>query len=358
MRNALPNGANARGALFALVAFAVYSAHDVVVKTLGESYSPLQIVFFANLFGFPIVTVMLMRDPVDGNLRPRHPWWTLARTAATVTSTSLVFYAFSTLPMAQTYALIFAAPLLITILAIPILGETVGWRRSAAVAVGLLGVLVVLRPGDTELAAGHAAALFAAVCSAVAAVIVRKIGSDERSAVLLLYPMMANFLLMGCALPFVYRPLPAIDVGGLALMALLGFCGGLLHIAAYRAGNAVVVAPMQYSQILWAVFYGYLFFGEVPERATALGAAIIIGSGVYVVFREDRGDVSRTRPVLRTASRFIPGTYPRAGTLRKLFRPRADGRPARTAEASSAPAATEPRLPLASPNRRGSAPSR
>ena len=208
----MPVSSNARGAIYALVAFGIYSTHDAVVKTLGESYSPAQIVFFANLFGFPIVTLMLMRDPVDGNLRPRHPWWTLLRTASAVTSTTLVFYAFSVLPMAQTYALNFAAPLLITILAIPILGERVGIRRQIAVLVGLAGVMVVLRPGSTHLEAGHVAALTAAVFSAIAAVVVRKIGHEERSAVLLLYPMVANFLIMGAALPFVYRPMPAVHL--------------------------------------------------------------------------------------------------------------------------------------------------
>ena len=310
---------NSKGALFALLAFAIYSTHDVVVKALGGSYSPIQIVFFANLFGFPIVTLMLMRDPVDGNLRPRHPWWTLLRTASAVLSTALVFYAFSVLPMAQTYALIFAAPLLITILAIPILGETVGWRRSAAVGVGLIGVMVVLRPGATDLTAGHISALAAAVFSAIAAVVVRKIGHEERSAVLLLYPMVANFLVMGCMLPFVYRPMPAVDVGGVMLMALLGFLGALFHISAYRAGDAVVVAPMQYSQILWAVLYGAVFFGERPDWGTGIGAAIIILSGVYVVLREDRGGVSQ-RPVLHTQSRFVTGTYPRIISVLRLFR--------------------------------------
>jgi S-adenosylmethionine uptake transporter len=315
---------NARGAALALLAFSVYSTHDVVVKLLGGSYSPLQIVFFANLFGFPVVTVMLMRDPTDGNLRPKHPWWTLARTLAALLSTTLVFYAFSQLPMAQTYALIFAAPLLITVLAVPILGETVGWRRSLAVVVGLVGVLVVLRPGATDLTAGHVAALCAAVCSAVGAVIMRKIGQDERSAVMLLYPMMANFLVMACLMPFVYRPMAAIDLGGLGLMAVLGFGGGLCIIAAYRIGRAVVVAPMQYSQILWAVIYGYVFFGEVPDRATAAGAVIIILSGIYIVFREERTDPS-SRPVLRTRSRFVSGTYPRISTFRRLLGKRTAG---------------------------------
>src|SRR3954447_19806571 len=121
------NPSNARAATFALTAFGIYSTHDVVVKFLGGVYSPFQIIFFSTLFGFPIVTIMLMRDTTDGNLRPRHPWWTALRTGAAVLSTALVFYAFSTLPLAQTYAIIFAAPLLITILSVPILGETVGW---------------------------------------------------------------------------------------------------------------------------------------------------------------------------------------------------------------------------------------
>ena len=332
--------ANSRGAIFALLAFAVYSTHDVVVKLLGGVYSPIQIVFFANLFGFPIVTLMLMRDRSDGNLRPRHPYWTALRTAATVVSTTCVFYAFSVLPMAQTYALIFAAPLLITILAIPILGETVGWRRMAAVFVGLLGVLVVLRPGSTDLTAGHAAALVAAVCSATAAVIVRKIGRDERSAVLLLYPMVANFVIMGCLLAFVYRPMPAIHIGGLATMALLGFCGGLLQIAAYRSGSAVVVAPMQYSQILWAVLYGALIFGETPTLSTGIGAAIIIASGIYVVFREDRTDTRTQRPVLRTQTRYVMGTLPRLSAIRRLWR--RDGAPAARPRASAPRKAVAP----------------
>ncbi len=312
--------ANAVGAMYALTAFGIYSTHDVVVKFLGATYSPFQIVFFSTLFGFPIVAVMLMRDREDGNLRPVHPWWTALRTLASVVTTSSAFYAFSVLPLAQTYAIIFAAPLLITILAIPMLGETVGWRRSLAVTVGLVGVLVVLRPGSTALSAGHLAALAAAVFSAIAAVIVRKIGNDERSAVLLLYPMMANFLIMGLAMPFVYQPMSPTHLGGFALIAVLGFGGALCHIAAYRAGSAVVVAPMQYSQILWAVVYGVIFFSETPDLHTAIGAAIIIASGVYVVFREERPNVSRNRPVLATTTRSVAGIYPRISTLFRFLR--------------------------------------
>lgn len=318
---------SARGALFALLAFAIYSAHDVIVKWLGESYSALQIIFFSTLFGFPVITVMLMRDRTDGNLRPRHPWLVLLRTAATVISTALAFYAFSTLPMAQTYAIIFASPLLITLLAIPVLGERVGWRRSLAVGVGLLGVMVVLRPGSTTFEAGHLAALAAAVCSAGAAVIVRKIGAEERSAVLLLYPMMANFLVMGVAMPFVYVPMPLLHLAGTAMIAVMAFIAALVHIHAYRAASASVVAPMQYSQILWAVLFGALFFGETPDWNTAIGAAIIIASGIYVVFREERLPATSARPVLGTRTRYVMGTMPRISALIRMIRkgPATDG---------------------------------
>lgn len=314
---------NGRGALFSLSAFAVYSTHDVVVKFLGHSFSPFQIIFFSVLFGFPIVTVMLMRDRTDGNLRPRHPWWSGIRVVAAMITGACVFYAFSTLPMAQVYAIIFAAPLLITILAIPILGEKVGWRRGVAVLVGLVGVLVVLQPGQTDLTIGHLAALIAAISSALASVIVRKIGNEERSAVLLLYPMVANFIVMGAILPFVYQPVHVDHLGGFALMAFLAFCGSLLQIQAYRSGNAVVVAPMQYSQIIWAAVFGALFFSEYPDRNTVLGAAIIIASGIYIVFREDSSTASENTPVLGTRSRATTGGIsPRVSTMQRFFRKR------------------------------------
>lgn len=304
-----------RGALLALVAFGIFATHDVIVKTLGADYSPFQIVFFSVLLGFPLVTIMLMRDATDGNLRPRHPWWTALRTGASVVTGVSAFYAFSALPLAQTYAILFAAPLLITVLAIPVLGERVGPRRWGAVIVGLAGVLIVLRPGGTDLGLGHAAALVAAVGSATASIIVRKIGHEERSVVLLLYPMMANFVVMAMLMPFVYRPMPVEHLGGLALMAAMGFVAMLLVILAYRNAEAAVVAPMQYSQILWATLYGFVFFGEVVDGATVLGAGVIIGSGLYILFREGQKNVSENRPVQLTKGRPDTGTTPRASVV-------------------------------------------
>lgn len=307
------------GPLLALSAFALFSAHDVIVKTLGGSYSPVQIVFFSVLLGLPLAMILLMRDPTDGNLLPRRPGWTALRTIAAVVTGVTVFYAFSVLPLAQTYAILFATPLLITVLSVPLLGERVGLHRGAAVLVGLVGVLIVLRPGQGEgLNAGHLAALVGAFTSAFASIIVRKIGAEERNVVLLLYPMMANLLLMGAVLPFVYQPMPLGDFGALALMAALALVASLCVIAAYKRAPAFQIAPMQYSQIIWAVIFGALFFGERVDLFTIAGAGVIIASGIYIVMREDRANVSDNQPVLATRTRTDTGTFPRASHLGRL----------------------------------------
>jgi len=304
-----------KGALLALLSFGIFATHDVVVKFLGSDYSPVQIIFFSVLFGFPLVTVMLMNDKSDGNLRPRHPWWTAIRTGSALVTGVSAFYAFSTLPLAQTYAILFAAPLLITLLAIPILGEKVGIRRGIAIVVGLCGVMIVLRPGTAELGLGHLAALAAAVFSSLASVIVRKIGHEERSAVLLLYPMVANFVVMGFALPFVYVPMPLEHVGLIGIIALFGFVAMLFIIAAYRTAEAVIVAPMQYSQMIWATLFGALLFDETPDRYTLIGAGVIIASGIYIVLREGTANVSKNSPVLESRSRPETGTMPRISLM-------------------------------------------
>ncbi|EPX77501.1 DMT family transporter [Litoreibacter arenae] len=301
---------NAKGALLALAAFGIFSTHDIVIKVLGGTYSPIQIVFFSVILSFPLATLWLLRDQTEGTLIPRHPYWMIARTVAAVITGVSAFYAFSVLPLAQVYAIIFASPLLITILAIPILGEEVRLRRWIAVLVGLCGVLVVLRPGQTDLGLGHLAALACAVGGAFASVIVRKIGREERTVVIMLYPMMANFLVMGALLPTVYVPMPIEDLGLIAIVAVFAWTAGRFLIGAYNSGEAVIVAPMQYSQILWATLYGALFFNEFPDWGTLAGSGIIIASGMYIVFRESRLSTSGT-PVLRTRSRPDVGTSPR-----------------------------------------------
>jgi len=311
---------NLKAVSLAILAFGLFATHDVVVKLLGGSYSPVQIIFFSVLLSFPLATLMLMRDPVSGHLRPIHPWWTALRTGAAVITGFSAFYAFSVLPLAQVYAVLFASPLLITVITIPILNEKVGIHRWIAVLAGFVGVLIVLRPGSSPIEFGHLAALVAATGGATASVVIRKIGKEERSVVLMLYPMIANFAVMGFMLPFVYRPMPVEHLGLLGVVSLLAFAAGLCMIGAFRMGTAAVVAPMQYSQLIWAAAYGFLFFGERVDTFTWAGASVVIASGLYIVVRESIGGTSRHTPVLQTRTRYESGTVPRVGHF--LRRPR------------------------------------
>ena len=293
-----PRSTTLQGMLLGLLAFAVYATHDAAIKQLGASYSPFQIVFFVVLFSFPVVTLMLVTDPTEANLRPRTPFWTSVRTVAVVVGGLCAFYAFSVLPMAEVYAIFFAAPLLITVLSVPILGEVVRAHRWAAVCVGLVGVLVVLRPGMIAFELGHIAALVSAFSTALTAVVMRKIGAQERREVLLLHPMLANFAIMLFVLPFIYVPMPLADLGLVLGVAVFAVIAMTLMIRAYTLAEAALVAPMQYSQIIWAALFGWLFFDETSDLITFVGAGIIIASGAYIVVRETGAAKSLNKPVL------------------------------------------------------------
>ncbi|MEQ6249347.1 DMT family transporter [Sulfitobacter sp. HNIBRBA3233] len=304
-----------RGLALGLGAFAVYATHDVAIKTLGGVYAPFQIMFFVVLFSFPFVSLMLLRSDVQDNLRPRMPLWTAVRTATVVLGGICAFYAFSVLPLTETYAILFTTPLMITLLSIPMLGEKVRLHRWIAVLMGLAGVLVVLRPGTAEMGPGHLAGLVAAFSSALSGVVMRKIGAVERREVLLLYPLLANFGIMLIILPFVYVPMPLRDLGLVLLIAVLAVLAMSLMIRAYSLADAAIVAPMQYSQIIWAALFGWMFFGETSGMTTFIGAGIIIASGVYIVLRETTGG-SQHQPVLKTMHRRPEmGGAPRVGLV-------------------------------------------
>lgn len=305
---------NGRAALFALVAFGLFASHDAIIKQLGGTYSPFQIVFFSVLFTFPLATFFLMGDRTSATLLPRNPLWVALRSASAVVTSVCAFFAFSNLPLAQVYAILFATPILITLLSIPLLGETVRLHRWLAIIGGMIGVMITLRPGSVDLELGHMAALAAACFGALSAIIVRKISGGERALVLILYPLAANFLLMGLVMPFWYQPVPLGDLALSALAATLSFGGMLFTILAYRIGSASVVAPMQYSQIVWATGYGALFFGEMLDLYTSVGAGIVILSGLYIVVRENSRGASSLSPVLHTRPRMDTGSVVNAST--------------------------------------------
>lgn len=297
---------------YAFAGFAIFATHDAVIKSLGMSYSVFQIIFFAMLFAFVPMAVVMLADRQVDNFHPRHPWLILLRATTSVIAMASAFYAFTVLPLAEVYALLFATPLVITALSALLLGESVRAQRWAAVLVGLIGVIVVLRPGLTVITSGHIAALTAAFMSALGSIIMRKIGGKERTAVMILYPMLSSILFMGAALPMVYVPMKLVDLGMAASVGLMSVLAQFGLIAAYRAAPAAVVAPTQYSQILWATLFGALFFSEFPDIWVGVGASIVIASGVFIVWRESRPQVSERNPILRNPNmRYDAGVSPK-----------------------------------------------
>lgn len=275
-----------RGLLLSLLGFALYSTHDVLVKHLGGFYSPFQILFFAVLFSFPLVTLYVLRNPRTGSLWPHYPFLMFVRVLSVSVTGFCAFYAFSALALAQTYALLFLTPILITALSVPVLGEQVGLHRWAAVLVGFIGVILVLQPNSSELNNGHLAGVCAVLGSAVNSLVTRKIGQREKTEVMLIYPLVGNFFIMGCILPFVYVPMPIGHLAEITLVSLLGLIAMFCIVIALRKADAGVVAPMQYSQIIWAGIFGTVFFDQQLTWGLVSGAALIVASGLYIVRRE------------------------------------------------------------------------
>ena len=290
------------GVLFALLGFVIFSSHDALIKVLGGNYAVFQIVFFSVLFSFVPMTLIMATDRREASFVPHKPWYLLLRTATVIIGMICGFYAFTVLTLAEAYSLLFASPLLITALSVPFLGEKVGKRRWAAVVLGLIGVIIVLRPGLQPLSLGHIAGLTAAVANSIGAIVVRKVGREERSQTLILFPMVAVLLIMALVMPSTYKPMPLLDLGVLAMMGLLLIGGQMMVLNAYRNAPAALIAPMQYSQIIWAALFGFIFFSEIPDLWVATGSVLIISSGVFVVWRESSGSNSTRTPVTRTRS--------------------------------------------------------
>lgn len=284
----MPLSSNLQGALIGLAAMALFACSDIVIKFLGSGYSPFQIIFFAGLMTFPLIAGLTLADPVRANLRPNQPKLMALRCVIVLINGILGTYAFATLPLAQCYAIVFTMPIFITLLSVPVLGDRIDVVRGSAVVAGLVGVIVALDPGRGALQWGHAAALGGALFGAGNYVIIRKTGTSERTVALILYPLILQMIVAAAVLPLVYQPMPLRDLGLCALMAATSFAGYLLIIAAYRHAPGIVVAPMQYSQIIWAAIFGAVLFGEHMTGRAMLGTAVIILAGIVIVARQDR----------------------------------------------------------------------
>jgi S-adenosylmethionine uptake transporter len=251
------------------------------------------VLFCAGAFALPMVLCQVLVAAGPRSLRPALPGLMALRSGIALLNGVLGAYAFATLPLAEAYAVFFTMPILIALLGVPILGERMDGVRAAAILVGLAGVIVALRPGQVPLEIGHAAALGGAFLGALNYVVLRRTGAVERPAVQLFWPMAVQLLSVALAMPFVWQPMPVHDLALCLLMAVELVVGGMLIVWAYRTAPVITVAPMQYSQIAWAVVLGAIWFGEVPDGPTLLGIAVIVIAGLVILlhrpFAENRG---------------------------------------------------------------------
>lgn len=286
---ALAPASPATGILLALAAFALFTVMDVAIKLLGGRYHVLQVLFANSAFGLLAVLGIAAARGGWARLRTSQLRLHLARWSLSIVGAAALFWCYPRLPLADIYAVLFAAPLLITALSVPLLGERVGWRRWTAVAVGFAGVLVILDPGRGAVGGVAAVALLGAVFHALNMILVRKLGARPEPVELL--GVIGNGLTVlatGVAMPWLWRAPSLPDLGLAALAGTIAGSGFLLLALAFRAAPAAVIAPFQYSQMLYGIVAGLLVFGDRPEPRTLLGAAIVAASGLYVFRREAR----------------------------------------------------------------------
>lgn len=305
------------GPLSALIAVFFFAINDAAIKFLSGDYALHQIVLIRSLVGLAILLVVIV--PFQGGLsalRTQRLGMHLLRGCCVVFANTTFFLGLAVLPLADAMAVFFVAPLLITAFGALLLGETIGPRRQAAVGVGMLGVLVMIRPGADGFNLALLLPLVAAVAYALLHVLTRKIGNTE-SAVTMSIFIQITFILVsstvglllghgrwadsgGEMLQFLLRPWHMPALGDWPVLILIGTSiafGGFFISQAYRLSEASLLAPLEYAAMPMAVVFGVVLFDEWPSATTWVGITLIIGSGLFVFWREARspnpGEVQR-----------------------------------------------------------------
>jgi drug/metabolite transporter (DMT)-like permease len=270
-----------------LVAVAVFALMDAGLKTLSAHYPPFQVAALRGSASLPLVLAWaLLTTGVVPLLRVRWPLHLLRGVLGIAMMASFV-YALHRLPLSTAYSIFFVAPLLLTALSVPLLHERVGPRRWAAIVVGLVGVVVLLRPGGADmLSLAALAVLLAALMYAVSAITVRVLARSDSSQAMVVWMMAMMAVGAGLlALPD-WVPLRGEDAWTIAGVGVAGAVGQYAITEAFRLGEASLLAPLEYTALVWGVLLDATLWGVVPDGVTWIGAAIIVTSGLYLLRRE------------------------------------------------------------------------
>ena len=285
-----------KGIALKLVAVTLFIVMSALIKAASDTVPPGQAVFFRSFFAIPVILAWLaLRGEMSTGLRVESRMGHFWRGFVGTTAMGLMFAGLGLLPLPEVTALGYAAPLLVVVFAAMFLDEKVGVFRLGAVALGLVGVLVVLTPRLTTLggptvetaqAVGAVLVLLGAVCAALAQIYIRKLVQTEQTSAIVFYFSLTSTLLSLLTLPFGWVIPGGTETVYLVLAGLIGGLAQIFLTSAYRFADASVIAPFDYASMLFAIAIGYVIFDEVPTAQMLIGAALIVLAGIIIIVRE------------------------------------------------------------------------
>jgi len=294
-----------KGILFLMGGLAVFSFQDVFMKLLSGAYSVHEMLLVRGLAGLGFLALIVRAESGWRGFRPVKPVALIGRGVLGFASYTCYYLAIASLSLADSVSIFYAGTLFITALAVPILGEKVGWRRWLALLVGFSGVVVVMQPGSDGVSVAMLFALASALLYAFSVLVARKTRASIPGATMAFWSMVVftvgaivSGLVLGggeyagssdASLDFLTRAWTVPSWHDLARMAICGPIAAISFyclVQAYRLAPASVVTPFEYSSLPFAVFFGFVLWGDLPDSSTWIGVALIIGAGIYIVHRE------------------------------------------------------------------------
>lgn len=294
---ALPD--NVRGALWVIASCLLFGTMAAIVKALGSRLDSFQLAFLRAFFLLLILLPFVARAGV-GVLRTARPGLHTARSLAGSIGLMCGFYGLTHLKLADATALSFTQPLFLIVLAALVLRELVGPRRWGATAVGFLGVLIMLRPGDGVLEFAAVVAVLGALAAAVVKLLIKQLAQTEAPLAIILYFALISTAITAIPAAFVWQPPALLDLFGMAAAAGCASLAQLCMIRGYKIGEASALAPLEYVRLPLAAVYGFFFFAEIPDLYSLLGAALIVAGTLYIARRE--AHIGRRAHAPRTAA--------------------------------------------------------
>ena len=271
-----------------LLGVLLFAVNDTLGKWLVGAYTVGQLLLVRSIAGLCVMAPFIWRAGLSGFLRASNPKLQLLRVVFATLESSLFFWALTELPLAEVMTYYMAGPIYVTALSPFLLGERVGWRRWSAVAVGFGGVVLALHPSPDSLSLGAACALLGSFSYACFMIATRKLAGTP-GAVLMTAQLLAALIFGGTLVLFQgWTSAPPLDITLMLLLGIGSLGGNLCVNHALRLAPASVVVPYQYTLILWGILFGYVIFGEVIGPLTLAGAAIIVGSGLFIFLREQQ----------------------------------------------------------------------